>query len=139
MARNAVPHKRLLSKLRGYGIKGNLLKWTENYVADRTQKVVLDECESKLTPVLSGIPQGSILGPILFAIRINDLTDVITSSVKLFAYDTKIYSCINTAEECCKLQEDLNRLEDWSKSWLLKFNKSKYKHVQFGKPISWQY
>ena len=136
---DTVPHKRLLLKLQGYGITENLLKWIENYLADRTQKVVLNGCESKLTPDLSGIPQGSVLGPILFAIYINDLPDTITSTVKLFADDTKIYSCINTPEECCKIQEDFNRLEDWSKAWLLKFNKSKCKHVQFGKPIPSEY
>ena len=103
---DTVPPKRPQLKLQGYGITGNLLKWIENYLADRSQKVVLNRCESNLTPVLSGIPQGSVLGPIFFAIYINDLPDIITSTVKLFANYTKIYSCINTPEECCKLQED---------------------------------
>ena len=129
-----VPHKRLLNKLKGYGIGGNLLSWIESFLTDRKQRVVLNGSESNWTNVTSGIPQGSVLGPTLFLIYINDLPDVVHNIVKLFADDTKLYSVVNNAEEQEKLQEDINNLTSWSNEWLLKFNVSKCKHLHLGKP-----
>ena len=88
-----VPHRRLLHKLDYYGIKGSTHKWIDSWLSGRTQKVVLDGQASDLVPVLSGVLQGSFLGPILFLIFINDLPDNIRSSVCLFADDL---SCIET-------------------------------------------
>ena len=85
-----VPHRRLLHKLDYYGIRGSTHKWINSSLSGRTQKVVLDGQASDPVPVLSGVPQGSVLGPILFLIFINDLPDNIRSSVHLFADDCVI-------------------------------------------------
>ena len=88
-----VPHQRLINKLQSYGICGNILGWIKDFLANRKQKVVINGTGSNWTPVTSGIPQGSVLGPILFTIYmyINDLSDVVQNIVKLFADDTKLY------------------------------------------------
>ena len=129
---DTVPHQRLLNKLRGYGIKGPLLNWLENFLIGRKQRVVLNGEESEWTEVTSGIPQGSVLGPILFIIYINDLPDTVKSMVKLFADDTKIYSVVNNEEDQECLQSDINNLMAWSQKWMLTFNKKKCKYMHLG-------
>ena len=129
---DTVPHKRLIYKLKSYGVAGNVLGWIENFLQDRKQRVVLNGSNSKWSPVTSGIPQGSVLGPVLFTIYINDLPDLVQNMAKLFADDTKLYAIVNDIEEQTRLQEDIDKLLDWSQKWLLTFNKSKCKHVHFG-------
>ena len=129
---DTVPHQRLLNKLRGYGIKGPLLNWLENFLIGRKQRVVLNGEESEWTEVTSGIPQGSVLGPILFIIYINDLPDTVKSMVKLLADDTKIYSVVNNEEDQECLQSDINNLMAWSQKWMLTFNKKKCKYMHLG-------
>ena len=87
MAFDKVPHRRLIYKLEYYGIRNDILWWITAWLSGRTQKVVLDSVSSDPAPVLSGVPQGSVLGPILFLIFINDLPDNIHSTVRLFADD----------------------------------------------------
>ena len=130
---DTVPHSRLLGKLRSYGINGNILKWIEAFLRNRTQVVKVNGEESFSAPVLSGIPQGSVLGPLLFVIYINDLPDNINSDSFLFADDTKILRHITSAEDSVKLQRDLKALEDWSKKWLLQFNADKCHVLTLGK------
>ena len=130
---DTVPHKRLLHKLQGYGISGSLYKWLESFLVGRKQRVVLNNEDSAWTPVTSGIPQGSVLGPILFLIYINDLPDTVRNVVKLFADDTKIYSVDKDEESQQRLQEDMDKLVNWSEDWLLKFDKEKCKHLHLGK------
>ena len=134
-----MPHHRLFTKLKGYGISGNILEWIKNFLSERKQKVVLNGSNSKWTDVTSGIPQGSVLGPILFTIYINDLPDVVQNVAKLFADDTKLYTAVNNTNDEIKLQGDIDRLMQWSKDWLLTFNKSKCKHVHFGPPNNAKY
>ena len=129
----SVPHKRLLQKLDGYGIKWVLLKWLENFLTKRQQRVVINGNVSNWTEVLSGIPQGSILGPILFIIYINDLPGVVGSVCKLFVDDCKLYSSIASEADQKELQKDTERLCKWSKDWLLGFNIGKCKVVSYGK------
>ena len=136
---DTVPHKRLLNKLKGYGITGKLHKWLCNFLTERRQRVVLNGEESEWSSVTSGIPQGSVLGPILFLLYINDLPDVVKSIVKIFADDTKIYARVNNDEEHKILQEDLDNLMKWSDDWLLKFNKSKCKHLHIGRDTNKTY
>ena len=136
---DTVPHQRLLRKLKGYGISGKVYKWIESFLMGRKQRVVLNGEESSWTPVASGIPQGSVLGPILFLIYINDLPDVVKNLLKLFAGDTKIYAKVNNIEEKDILQEDIRSLNDWSNKWQLKFNKSKWKHLHLGRDTEFTY
>lgn len=130
---DTVPHKRLLNKMHSYGIRGNVLSWIESFLSDRTQKVRIFNTISSEANVISGIPQGSVLGPILFLVFINDLPEVVKSSVKLFADDTKIYSAIESSEDCAKIQSDIDSLSAWSDKWLLKFNAAKCKSMHIGR------
>ena len=118
---DTVPHRRLLYKLSKYGINPKAVSWIENFLGNRTQQVIVQGEESSWKPVTSGIPQGSVLGPLLFVIFINDLPDCVTSEAYLFADDTKIFRVIANEEDRGELQKDLNRLDTWSKDWLLKF------------------
>ena len=86
---DSVPFERLLSKLEAYGIRGKVKDWIRNFLYGRTQEVVIEGKKSKTAPVTSGIPQGSVLGPLLFLIYVNDLPDMLDSNIQLFADDTK--------------------------------------------------
>ena len=120
-----VPHRRLLHKLDYYGIRGSSHKWTSSWLSGRSQQVVLDGQASDPVPVLSGVPQASVLGPILFLIFINDLLDNIKSLVRLFAEDCVLYSNIHSLQDCLILQEDLDSLGLWEADWQMKFNVAK--------------
>ena len=122
---DTVPHKRLLRKLYGYGIKGKVLAWIRNFLADRLQKVVVGNSSSKWGKVVSGVPQGSVLGPTLFSMYVNDLPSMVCSTLKMFADDTKLYRKIQDSGDIQAIQEDLKKLGDWSDRWLLRFNLEK--------------
>ena len=92
-------HHKLLLKLHRYGIRGPTLKWIQAFLSDRTQTVILENEKSNTVPVTPGVPQGSVLGPILFLIYINDLPDSIKSKVRLFADDTAIYLAVSSLED----------------------------------------
>ena len=126
-----VPHNRLVQKLSAYGIQGKTLLWIENFLADRTQKVVLDNVSSDEISVSSGVPQGSVIGPCLFLFYINDLPNSVSSSARLFADDTVVYRAIKCAQDIQILQADLNSLETWAKNWQMDFNADKCQHIQF--------
>ena len=123
-------HERLLIKLAAYGITGNVLSWIRGFLANRHQKVRVGSEHSQSERVLSGIPQGSILGPVLFTIFINDLPDCVESTCKVFADDTKVY---NDPDNKDILQKDLCHLQAWSQEWKLLFNVQKCKVVHVGK------
>ena len=120
-----VPHRRLLHKLDYCGIRGSTHKWITSWLSGRFQEVVLDGQASDPVPVLSGVPQGSVLGPVLFLIFINDLPENIRSSVRLFADDCVLYRNIESPTDCQILQDDLNRLAQWEADWQMKFNVAK--------------
>ena len=120
-----VSHKHLLYKLDFYGIRGNYLKWTKSFLGDRYQRVVVDGKASAFTKVLSGVPQGTVLGPLFFLCFINDLPDRVTSQIRLFADDAILYRQIDSPSDQQDLQNDLNILVDWSKAWLMDFNPQK--------------
>ena len=126
-----VPHQRLLLKLKAHGIGDSITDWIEQWLTDRRQRVVVDGEVSNWKSVLSGVPQGSVLGPILFLIYINDLDDSITSNVLKFADDTKLFRKVNTDGDKQHLQNDLDRLVKWSGKWqmLLNFGKCKCLHT----------
>ena len=104
-----VPHQRLLLKLKAHGIGNVMINWMEKWLIDRRQRVVVDGEVSNWKSVLSGVPQGSVLGPILFLIYINDLDDDITSKVLTFADDTKVFRKIKSDADRQQLQDDLNK------------------------------
>ena len=130
---DTVPHSRLIGKLQAYGITGDLLQWVEAFLRDRSQVVKVNGEESFSAPVLSGIPQGSVLGPLLFVIYINDLPDSIKSDTLMFADDTKIMRCIMSEVDSLDLQQDIHELEEWSDRWLLRFNAEKCHVLTVGK------
>ena len=120
-----VPHRRLLHKLEYYGIRGSTHKWINSWLSGSTQQVVFDGQASDPVPVLSGVPQGSVLGLVLFLIFISDLPDNIRSSVRLFADDCVLYRNIHSLQDCLTLQEDLTSLFQWEADWQMKFNVAK--------------
>ena len=122
---DTVPHRRLLSKLDHLGIRGSTHKWIETFLTSRKQKVVVDGAESAASDVLSGVPQGTVMGPLLFLLYINDLPCSIKSQVRLFADDALIYRVIHKQADHETLQEDLQHLENWQEKWLMQFNPSK--------------
>jgi len=119
-------HKGLLSKLFALGIRGQMFSWLQNYLTDRTQAVVIKGSTSSYLPVRTGVPQGSILGPLLFLVYINDIVDNIESIIKLFADDTSMYlSLENTQMRTDIFNSDLEKINQWATQWKVKFNPSK--------------
>ena len=102
---DSVPHFRLLQKLKAYGVEGDLLNWIQHFLMGRKQRVSVNGILSDWVIVLSGIPQGSVLGPILFVIFINDLPDMVKSTAKIFADDTKIFNRILNRHDHQQLQQ----------------------------------
>ena len=120
-----VPHSRLALKLGHYGVRGNARNWISAFLSNRSQRVVLDGEASDTVLVTSGVPQGSVLGPILFLLHLNDLPNGISSGVRLFADDAIVYRTISDPSDCQTFQEDLDKLSNWEKTWLMEFNASK--------------
>ncbi|CAM4564408.1 unnamed protein product [Caretta caretta] len=128
-----VPHQRLLCKLSCHGIRGKILSWIENWLKHREQRVGINGKFSEWRGVNSGVPQGSVLGPILFNLFINDLEKGVNSEVAKFADDTKLLKILKTKADCEELQKDLTKLSDWATKWQMKFNVDKCKVMHIGK------
>nr|VZI39815.1 unnamed protein product [Spirometra erinaceieuropaei] len=122
---DSVPHKRLIYKLSEMGIRGTLLTWITDFLTGRSQTVCIEASRSTPTPVLGGVPQGSVLGPLLFLVYINDCVDDLGCSAIMFADDVKLWRSIRSAADRYALQDSLNRLNSWSARWLLNFNVDK--------------
>ena len=121
-----VPHSRLLYKLDYYGVRGQTNTWIKGFLSDWKQQVLLEGTHSNRTDVLLGVPQGNVLGPLLFLVYINDLPDSLRSSdARLFADDSLLYRTVNGAKDNSLLQEDLSALEEWERIWQMSFNPSK--------------
>ena len=129
-----VPKERLLKKVHAHGIRGRVWTWISAWLTDRTQRVVLNGEFSTWIEVLSGVPQGSVLGPLLFLIFINDIDLVVEKidMIKKFADDTKIGQVISTAEDRDKLQAALRDLSTWADTWGMAFNAKKCKVMHIG-------
>ena len=126
-------HLKVLFKLSSYGIKGKALKWISFFLGGRTQAVVLEgECSSEV-PVTSGMPQGSVLGPLLFLLYINDLPENIQSQIRLFADDNVFYLTVRNQNDSGILQNDLNTLQEWERTWDMKFYPSRCQVLQTGR------
>lgn len=131
-----VPHKRLLHKLANYGINGPLLSWFESFLTNRRQRVVLGEHQSSWSAVKSGVPQGSVIGPILFILYINDLPGLLENKCKMYADDTKIISEIDhmfAPTDNLRLQRDIDKITEWTNTWLMRLNIEKCKIMHTGK------
>ena len=131
---DTVSHRLLVHKLKMFGFSNVYINWIKSFLSDRKQKVIVNgECSS-LKDVTSGIPQGSVLGPILFVLYINDLPESLKNNSEIFLYadDTKIFREINNLADCVKLQEDIHCMYNWSNSWMLKFHPQKSKNMKIG-------
>ena len=126
-----VSHRHLLAKVNHYGIQGSTFRWISDFLHSRSQVVLVDGQKSMETNVTSGVPQGSVLGPLLFLIFINDLPECVTSSTtRLFADDSILYRRISSRADAESLQKDLDALQDWESKWLMRFNASKCQVLQ---------
>ena len=125
-------HQRLLRKLKAYGIGNDVINWIEKWLTHRRQRVIVNIEISNWKSVLSGVPQGSVLGPILFLIYINDLEDDISSKVLKFADDTKVFRKVTNNTDKQRLQDDLDKLVKWSEKWQMLFNFGKCKCIHIG-------
>ena len=117
-----VSHWRLILKLRSYGVTGSVNRWIEDFLSERTQRVVCSGKHSDWKPVKSGVPQGSVIGPILFLIYINDLPEEVKAKVRLFADDTIVHMTMTSENDAASLQQDLDRLASWEKKWQMQFH-----------------
>ena len=128
-----VSHTHLINKVESLGITGNLSRWIKEWLSHRSQRVVINGTESTWSNVTSGVPQGSVLGPLLFLIYINDIDSGITSNISKFADDTKLGGVCRNHSEYNTIQDDLNKLGEWSKKWFMSFNANKCKVMHLGK------
>ena len=137
------PHELLKSKLFSYGIGGKTLKWINAFLCYRQQRVVVNGVKSDWAPVVSGVPQGTVLGPLLFSLHINDITadivssakslisdSIIESEIRLFADDCVCYREIKDKEDILKLQRDIVRLGNWARKWGVRFQPVKCNMMQ---------
>jgi hypothetical protein len=129
---DTVPHKRLIQKISAYGIKGKTLDWIRDFLSNRKQRVVMGESVSTWCEIFSGVPQGSVLGPLLFLLFINDLPDQVKCECKLYADDSKLMSLANNKDDKSRLQNDINNIIEWTNKWLVKLNKQKCKVMHIG-------
>lgn len=136
---DTVPHQRLLIKLEQHGIDSLLLRWIGNWLSGRKQRVILNGTKSSWIDVLSGVPQGSVLGPILFIVFVNDIDNNLMSKIWKFADDIKIATTIETEMDRDALQSDLDTIWKWTNDWQMRLNISKCKIINVGLDSTHQY
>ena len=130
-----VPHQRLILKLKSHGMGNSKINWIEQWLKDRRQRVVVDGEVSSWKPVLSGVPQGSVLWPSLFLIYINDLEEGVTGNILTFADDAKLFRKVKGNGDKQKLQHDIDKLVKWYDKWQMLFNFGKCKCLHKGREI----
>jgi len=113
-----VAHARLVTKLKGIGINGSLLSWCVSFLANRKQRVIMGDNVGDWMSIESGVPQGSVLGPLFFIIYINDLIKSITIPIKVYADDTKLILVYNDSSECIDLQNTLDIIHMWTNKFV---------------------
>lgn len=124
---DSVPHGGLLQKLTSIGINGKLHSWIQSFLTNRKQRVKIKGIVSDWVDVLSGVPQGSVLGPLLFIIYINDIVEELNCNCYLYADDMKMYKILKSEDDCCCLQKNLNNVVKWSDKWKIRLNIAKCK------------
>ena len=122
---DSVPHQRLLLKLKAFGGGGSMLELFSSFLTTRQQRVFINGCTSDQIPILSGIPQCSILGPLLFILCINDLPSVVPSPMKIFADEIAIYCPVTSTPNYKAFQKDLDLILSWCSTWKMRLNPSK--------------
>ena len=129
-------HKGLLCKLKAAGVSGNILSWFSSYLSERRQKVILPGTESDWNYIHAGVPQGSILGPLLFLLYINDIVNDIGSNIRLFADDTSLFLVVDNPDTAAQtLNSDLEKISKWAKTWLVKFNPAKTESLLISRKV----
>ena len=136
---DTVPHELLKLKLHSYGVSKQVLNWISSFVANRSQSVVVNGSSSAKSNVLSGVPQGTVLGPIFFIIFINDIVKCVDSKIRLFADDCVCYRVIRSVKDCLTLQKDIDKLGKWARDWGMRFQPSKCNMIRFSKKKTTQY
>ena len=128
-----VPHGRLILALKQHGLDGLLLKWIQIWLTGRKQRVILNGTKSDWTSVESGVPQGSVLAPLLFIIFVNNIDSGLVSKIWKFADDVKVAAVVETEQDIATLQNDLDRIADWTSTWQMRLNMDKCKLLNIGK------
>ena len=131
-----------MEKLKWYGINGNTNKWIASFLRDRTPSVVVEGVSSSKVRVISGVPQGSVLGPCLFLYYINDIVEQLSSTTRLFADDTMIYMAVRSERDAELLQADLDKLTEWEDKWMMQFHSDKCEVISISRkknPITHTY
>ena len=132
---DTVSHTLLSHKLSAYGFSGNVMSWLSSYLQNRTQRVVINGHMSSPCDVTSGVPQGSLIGPLLFILFVNDMPDIVNSHgsslCSMYADDAKIYRIVRTQDDCISLQTDINNVYKWCNTWKLKLNVGKCNVITF--------
>lgn len=128
---DTVPHASLIEKLGAYSIHPQVISWIRSYLASRKQFVIVNGAQSQIGSVTSGVPQGSVLGPLLFLLYINDITDGIQSQMHLFADDCVLYREVKCIDDVAVLQQDLEKINEWCTKWHMKLNAKKTVYMTF--------
>ena len=128
-----VSYEKLIHKLESHGIDNVLVIWIKGFLSNRKQRVVIGDNNSEWEEVTSSVPQGSVLGPILLTIFMNDLPEKLKNQWKLYADDSKLIGIVKDIEDSQKIQQDINKLQDWAMEWQMTFNYEKCKVMHFGK------